>query len=256
MSTFKEKLYFNFDGIDSRSFNLVHIVLDSGMFEESLASNREIVETKIAGSYKPSFNRLELSPREFELNLAFEGEFTDSQIDKIIRWLFVDYYKPLYFIGSESKLMYCLPVGDPTLVHNGLKQGYFRLQMRCNSPFIYSPIFVSEIYDLSTIDKSIILSNRGHKNIYPEMSITKIGDGNISIVNKTDGGNIFDINQITNMEEIYINCEKEIIQSDIPGIYRFNNIFGDFPRLVYGENTLEISGRCKVQFRYQEIFEF
>lgn len=256
MSTFKEKLYFNFDGLDSKGFNLVHIDLNGSMFEEALVSSREINETRIAGSDKPSFNRLELSPREFDLNLAFEDKFTDVQIDKIIRWLFADYYKPLYFIGNESKLVYCLPIGDPTLVHNGLKQGYFTLRMRCNSPFLYSPITVSELYDLSTMDKTVILSNKGHRNLYPEISIQKIDDGDITIINRTDGARFFEIKELTNMEKIYINCEKETIQTDILGIYRYNNVFGEYPRLLYGENSLEITGKCKIQFRYQEIYEF
>lgn len=269
MSTIKDKFYFNFNGISSKTFNLLHISLDGSMFEETLVAGREINETKIAGNDKPSFNRLELSPREFDLNLAFETVFTDTQIDKIVRWLFTDYYKPLYFEGDESKVMYCIPVGDPTLVHNGLKQGYFTLRMRCNSPFLYSPIVISELLDLTEMDKTVILSNRGHKKLYPEISIQKIGDGDITIVNKTDGsntsipqygevfnGHFFEIKQLTNMENIYINCEKEIIQTDVLGVYRYNNVFGEYPRLLFGENTLEIKGRCKVQFRYQEIYEF
>ena len=256
MPTFKEKLYFNFNGVDSRKFNLVHIDTGGSMFEESLVASRDINESKVAGSDYPSFNRLDLSPRSFDLNLAFEGQFTDKQVDEIVRWLFVDYYKPLYFIGNEGKLMYCIPIGDPKLIHNGLREGYIQLTMRCNSPFIYSPIMLSEEYDLTNMDKSVILTNKGHKIIYPEISIQKIGDGDITITSRTDRGRTLEIRELDDKEKIYINSEKEIIETDIIGVYRYNNVFGEFPRLLYGENRLEITGRCKIQFRYQEIYEF
>lgn len=256
MATFKDKLYFNFDGKNSSDFNLVHINLDNGMFEEQLVSSREIVETKTLGNDKPNFNSIESSPKEFELHLAFEGTYTDKMIDDVVRWLFVDYYKPFYFIGS-GKIVYCMPHGDSRIVHNGLNQGYISLTMRCNSSKLYSPITLSEKYTILNGETRVIkLPNKGHSVTYPEISISKIGDGGVKIVNRTDNGNWCEILQLTDLEKIYINCEKELIHTDAIGVYRYDNFFGEFIRLLYGENTLEITGDCEIQFRFQDEYKF
>lgn len=256
MPTIKEKLYFNFDGVESSLYNLVHVNMSSGMFEEAFSASRDIVETTVAGNYNPYFSKVNLSPYEFELNLAFTESYTDQQINEIVRWLFPDYYKPLFFIGEESKVFYCMPIGEPMIVHNGLKQGHITLNMRCNSPYIYSPSYLSPNYTVASGTTTIVLPNMGHTTIHPEISITKNGNGNISIVQRSNGGKIFDINELTNLEKIYINCEKEIIQTDIIGIYRYGNVVGEFPKLNYGNNTIEVTGNCEIQFRYQYKYKF
>ena len=258
MPTIKEKLFFNFDGKKSSDFNLVHVTLDNGMYEETLVSSREIVETNISGNPKPMFTRVDYSPLEFELVLAFDGHFDNRKMDDIIRWLFVDTYKPFYFYGNENRMVYCMPVDDSMLSHTGMGQGYMTVKMRCNSPFYYSPIILSEEYDFTTSGKgSVIVRNDGHFRIYPEISLTMSGGaGDISIVSRTNGGSIFDIRGLANQEGIYLNTEKEIIESDIIGVSRYDNIFGDFPVLQYGENIIEITGKCKIQFRYQNIYKY
>ena len=258
MPTISEKIYFNFDGKNSADFNLVHINLNNSLFEDKLVANREIVETKVSGNYKPFLNRVDYNPLDFELVLAFDGFFDDRKMDEIIRWLFVDQYKPFYFYGNEGKVVYCMPSDESTITHNGLSQGYITIRMRCNSPFYYSPVILSEEYDLSLTNgkQTITLENNGHFDIYPEISITMNASGNISFVNKTNGGKIFDIRELAKSEGIYINTEKEIIESDIIGVYRYGNVFGDYPYLVYGKNTFEITGNCKIQFRYQNIYKY
>jgi len=255
LATIKEVLNFNFDGQSSSSFKLVHINLDNGMFEEIFAPSREIVENKVAGNPKPYFNKVELSPREFDLNLGFVEEYTDDLIDRIIRWLFVDYYKPLYFVGKEHKVFYCMPVGDSSIVHNGLKNGYLTIRMRCDSPYIYSPMYNSGVKDVVT-HALVKLPNKGHFEIAPQISIKKIGIGDITIKNSSDDGTPFIIKNLIDGEGIFIDCEKEIIHTDIVGKYRYDDIEGDFFNLIYGENNIEIYGDCQIEFRYQYKFKF
>lgn len=257
MSTIKEKLYFNFDGISSTEFGLIHVSLDNGMHEETLVSTREVREQKTRGNDKSNFFGIETTPLEFDLNIAFEREFTDKEIYDVIRWLFVDSYKPLFFYGAESRVFYCLPVGDSAIIHNGLKQGYITLKMRCNSSNRYSPIKMSQKYDLTDgIKQTIELYNDGHSILRPEISILKIGIGNVTITNLTDDGSIFEIRDLTNQEDIYINTEKEIIKSDILGVHRYDKVIGKYTRLLYGRNTIEIEGSCIIQFRYQSTYKF
>lgn len=254
MPTIKDKLYFNFGGISSRDFKILSIVLDKGMYEETLVSSREIKETEIKGS-KPMLNSIDNSPLEFEMTLAFEDKFTKEDIDKVIRWLFVDYYRPLYFEGREDRVFMCFPVDEAQIVHNGLNEGYLTLKMRCDSSNVYSPLITTPLETVST-SSTITLENDGHFEVYPEISFKKNGVGTITIENLDDGGSIFEVRDLTDQEDIYINCEKEIIQTDIIGVYRYDNIIGDFPRLVHGSNRLKITGDCTIQFRYKNKYRF
>lgn len=258
MPTIKEKTIFNYNGIWSDTFGLINVNLDNDMFDEILIANREIIEVQTRGSERPFHQGFRNEPIEFEMVIAFEDGFTKDKISDVINWLFVDYYKPLYFLGSEDKIFYCMPVGDSRIVHNGLSQGYFTINMRCNSPFVYSPVILSEKYDLSNgISKTIELMNLGYGNIYPEISIQKIGNGNVSIQNLSDEGIFWEIRDLANLENVYINCEKEIIESDVIGLSRYGNVSGrNFPRLIYGKNVITISGKCYIQFRYRYRYRF
>lgn len=258
MPTIKDKLYFNFDGIWSNDFKLLNVVLDSSMYDEQFVATREIVETKVKGNAKPMLHSVDTSPLQFEMNIAFESAYTDDDIDKIIRWLFVDYYRPLYFEGKEDKVYMAMPVDDSTIVHNGLNEGYVTISMRCDSSNVYSPTVTTDV-ETVTGEKTIQINMDGHFDTYPEISIKKLGAGVVTITSLDDDGSIFEIRNLTNMEDLYINCEKEIIQTDIVGVYRFGDVIGEYPRLVFGLNGInrfKVEGDCEIQFRYKNLYRF
>jgi phage-related protein len=255
MPTIKDKLYFNFDGISSKTYNLLHVVLDSSMYDETLVASREIVETKVKGSNKPMLHSVDESPLQFEMTLAFERAYTDNDIDAVIRWLYKDYYRPLYFEGKESRVYMCMPVEDSNIVHNGLNEGYVTITMRCDSSNVYSPIVTTPLTTVTTTS-TITIQNDGHYDVYPEISIKKNGVGTVVIESLDDGGNIFEVRDLTDQEDIYINCEKEIIETNLIGTYRYDKIVGEFPRLVYGTNRLKVTGACTIQVRYKKKYRF
>lgn len=255
MPTIKDRVRFNYDGVWSDTHKLLHVVLDGSMFEETFVATRELVETKVKGNSKPLLHSIDDSPLEFEMTIAFEEDYTDARIDSIIRWLFVNSYKPLYFEGKEDKVYMCLPIGDASIVHNGLNQGYFTIQMRCDSSNVYSPNTTTNLVNVVGTS-TITIANNGHFDIYPEISIKKNGIGTVTIESLDDGGSIFEVRDLTNLEDIYINCEKEIIETDAIGVYRYDNIIGEFPRLVYGQNRFKVTGDCQIQFRYKNKYRF
>lgn len=255
MPTIKDKIRFNYDGVWSDTLGLMHVVLDSSLFEEPFGASREIIETEVRGRNKPLLHDVVESPLQFDMTIAFKNDFDDSTIDYIIRWLFGKVYKPLYFEGAEDKVFMCMPVDSPTIFHTGTKKGFFTITMRCDSSNLYSQTITTPL-ETVTGTKTITINNDGHYDIYPEISILKNGAGHITIENLSDGGSIFEIRDLTNQEDIYIDCEKEIIETDIVGVYRYENIIGEFTRLLYGENKLKITGDCTIQFRYKNKYKF
>ena len=257
MPTISENLHFNYDGKSSKDFGVINVNLDNGMFEERFVASRNINETAVRGSDTPLFHSVEEEPLEFSMTIAFVKKFTDEDIDNVILWLFQDKYKPLYFENNPDKIFYCMPVGESTIVHNGLKEGYVTINMRCRSSKIESPTYVTPTYDLSTNEGKykIIIENNGHVEIFPEISIEKVGDGHIIIMKN---GEIFEIRDLTNREKIYINTEKEIIETDIVGVYRYDNVVGDFHDMILslGVNEFIIEGKCKIAFRYKFKYRF
>ncbi|UUV46974.1 distal tail protein [Bacillus phage vB_BanS-Thrax5] len=256
MPTIKEKVHFNFNGVSSRTHRVMHVVLDSGMYEETFVASREINETKVRGSNKPLFHGIEDSPLEFEMIIAVDGTYTDQQVSDIIRWLWTDTYKPLYFEGKENKVYYCTPIDDSNIVHNGLSQGYFTVNMRCNSSYVYSPTTTTASTTVASTPQTITINNDGHFDIYPEISIKKNGAGTVTLEFLDDNNNIFEVRDLTNAEDIYVNCEKEQIQTDIIGMYRYDKVVGNYPKLVYGQNRIKVTGACTIQFRYVIRYRF
>ena len=258
MATIKEKLYFTYDGVSSKTFGLMHVELGSGMFEEILVADRNINETRNNKNDTGIFNGLESEPISFTLNLAFERGFTDSVLDNVIEWLFKDYYKPLFFEGKEDRIYLCMAEGSSTITHNGLNEGYITVNMRCQSSNLVSPLKTTNLQTVpSTGSITVTVLNDGHKEIYPEISFTKTGVGEL-LIRKIDTNEIVRVKNLNNNEQIFIDSFKEIIETNAVGKYRYNDVDGDFRELVMkkGQNQYQITGAGKIQFRYRIKYKF
>ncbi|MGM7720485.1 distal tail protein Dit [Metabacillus sp. Hm71] len=248
-----ESLHFTYDGIKSTDMGVIQISVDSGLFDEHYLPETSIVEEKVPGRDNPYFVRLEREPITLPLSIYFQNQLTDEEARKIGRWLNQDYYKPLIFSEYPHKIFYCRYVGNPRLLHNGCKQGYAKLEMRCNSPFAYSPVY-TDTFDLSanpTTGTMIKLTNNGDYDISPIIEIEKIEDGDISIVNTSDGGEELKLTGLTNGELITVDCEVEEIETNIPGILRYENHNDVFLTMPRGVSHLKIFGKCKLTFKYE-----
>lgn len=249
-----ESVYFTYDGIKSIDMGVLQVKVDSGIFDEHFLPEASIVEEKVPGGDKPHFVRKEREPITLPFSVWFENELTDEEVRKIGRWLNQDYYKPLIFSTHPSKIFYAQYVGDPRLLHNGLKKGYAKLEMRCNSSYAYSPVYNSQIYDLSlnpSTGTKIEFINNGDYDCSPIIYIEKVGNGDISIVNTSDGGKELKLTGLTNGEKITIDCENEEIETDLVGFTRYDNHNDVFLTMPRGVNNLMVYGKCKLQFSYE-----
>lgn len=136
-----EGIHFSYNGVHSVDMGLLNVKLDGGMFEETFLPSRNIKEIQISGNNKPYYQGIDLEPLEFDLSFAFEYSYDERKIREVARWLMQDYYKPFYTVDNPSRVFYCMLDGDSRLIHNGLKQGYITLTMRCDSPYSYTPQF-------------------------------------------------------------------------------------------------------------------
>lgn len=186
----KESTSFYYAGICSEDMGIENVTVDVSMFEEPFIATRDILELQIRGNDRPYFQGLNLSPLVLNLTFAFKETYDEKKIRATARWLSQAYYKPFYTADNPNRIFYCVLVGDSRLVHNGLKQGYVNLQMRCDSPYTYSPVYVQE-YDLSSNNLTgteILFENLGDIPLKPEIEFTKLDTDpvDIRIVNKTN----------------------------------------------------------------------
>lgn len=257
----KSSEYFIFDGQSSVDHGIMNVNIESGMLEEPFLSERNIIESKIRGRAKPYFQGVEQVPLTFDLSFAFEESWSEEKIRDISRWICVDSYRELKFSDNLNRIFYAMYVGSPILVHNGLSSGYVTLSFRCDGPFSYSPQYSSTEYDFSSNDvdgTEIDFVNNGDLECHPEVWITKVGNGNVSIVNATNGGQEFKFTSLLDTEELYIDCENEQIESILPDInggdplvqYRYDNFNDNYLEVVRGVNKLTVFGNCKIKFRY------
>jgi phage-related protein len=257
----REYLNFYYDGEYSVDKGVIQASLDSGLFDETFMATRSIVETKVKGNSKPFLHGVEYEPLEFPLTLYFENGMTEDRVREVARWINQLTYKPLYFVenqfDSPTYIFYCMYYGDIRKLHNGIKEGVINLTMRCKDSYVYSPVYMDDEIDLSTNPvggTEIEFENKSDVELKPELYITKIVAGDISITNNSNGGEIFQFVDLADNEVVYVDNQNEEIISDIPGVYRFSNFNNNYLSMTYGINSLKIEGQCKLQLRYNFKF--
>lgn len=255
--TIRESISFTYDGVSSLNKSIYSVNLSNGLYEEPFMSSRSINETTVKNKEKPYFQGVTRSPKTFTLSFYFDGFWDDAKIQDVARWLSPDYYKPLIFNEFPNKIFYCMPVDDIGLIHNGLKQGYLNLTMRCDSPYAYSPFITSSLYTYTSnaVGQYINITNGGDTIIYPEISLKKLtGSGDVKIKNVTNNNEEFKFTGLALNEDLYIDNENRNIETSLSGTNRYNAFNGNYLKLLKGDNQLMIIGDCSVQFKYEEKY--
>ena len=100
--------------------------------------------------------------------------------------------------------------------------------------------------DVNPLD--IIILNESDIDIYPEMIIKKVGNGNVKITN-INTSQVFEINNMADDETVYIDNDKEIINPYLGERFDYKYL-----RLIKGVNTLRTDGACHIRFRYRHKY--
>lgn len=127
----------------------------------------------------------------------------------------------------------------------------------CSTPFAYSDE-IEETYEFTDTDRTCFLyvDNDEDSEIYPEMEITMLSDGDLEIVNDRDTykKNVFKITDLKAGEIIKVNNETPIIESSEDTLLK--TVYDRFSKywlfLVDGENNITVSNNCILTLKYRE----
>jgi phage-related protein len=99
------------------------------------------------------------------------------------------------------------------------------------------------------------LENKGDEYLKPYIQLEKIGDGSISIMNLTNGGQQCVIDNLKDGEVVTIDNENEMIESSLDNVYHADDHNDTWVELPVGRNRLFFNGECKVKMTYRYIYD-
>lgn len=248
-----DSLYFVYDGIKSEDMGVYLINTSSGMKPEPFLSEREILSESIPGNDTPYFYGVSKLPLKFPLTLSpLDGLWTIEKRRKIARWLDNGKFNEFYTTDDVDKRYYIMFDSAVDLETNTNSQGYITVNFTSHSPYAFSPM-MQKRFNLSTITSPTVIEieNNGDEIVKPELWIYKVGKGDISIRNLSNGGSEFKFINIEDKEELYVDNKNRHIETDMPLTYRFDDFNHNYLELVRGKNRLEVTGACKLMFQFQ-----
>lgn len=261
-----ESTHFIFDGIKSSDMDLQIMRIEhSGFIETPYLSSANIHENKSRKRLTPYFYGIDRDPIEFTVQFVLVDKYgnpkkwSPQERYKIAKWLIHDTYKSFQTSDDLGKYYYVLAISntDLNLINN---EGYIEITFRCNSPYAWSPIYISE-FNLSDNETSTIIELENRSNILktynPKIEIELVGDTTgFQLKNLSNGGKIMKFEGLNKGEIISIDCENRIIKSNLID----SNPFAKFNKnmdyrywcdLVFGVNSIEITGAIKLYVKSQ-----
>lgn len=242
-------MHFNFDGKWSYNMGVTRVNMDGGLLEDTIISSKKIIEERVEGRDAPYFYGVEREPLSFSLTLLFENNLSTEKVREVLRWLDKNDYRPFYMENDPDRIWYVMAVDDVTAIHNGIKSGVLQLNLRTDSPTTLTPYTLSQVYSFrnNSGGRQIVFNNLGDFECKPIVHITKVGNGDIIIQNLTNPTGNFEFTNLTNGEQLYVDCEnKEIETSGIR--HRYNDFSNNYLTFIPGENRLLVIGDCDIQF--------
>lgn len=248
-------IYFSFDGIKSVDMGIYLVHLNSDLVTDPFLGERQIISESIVGNDIPYIYNVQTNPLQVTLTLScLEGYWTLDKRRELARLLDQKKFCEFYSTSNIDKLYYLQYIGGIDISTNRALQGYLTVKFINISPYTYSPVY-STVKDFSLITEPTLFefTNSGDNPLYPEMWIQKIGSGDLSIRNFSNGGQEFKFVNLLDSEVVYIDNRPNhhYIETDLVNTYRYDNFNGNYLKLPRGVNRLEITGACKIKFLYQ-----
>lgn len=252
-------LYFYGNGEDCRNYGIINVSKQTGLFEQSLFAEREIVEVENINTDIPYFQKVSKRPLQFSLRLFFIDGFSLEDLRRLRSWLDVDMYIPIIFSDDMDRIYYAMPINSPVLSHNGyhdyaLSNGYIDIDFRCDSPYSYTEIITTEWIDYSANSaegSEVTIFNTGDFEDCPFIEIEKVGNGDVKLINLSNNNQEMKFTGLVDGEILKIDGSNEDIVSSLPNTYRYDNHNEVYTTLVLGQNDIMVYGNVKIRFTTQ-----
>lgn len=251
---------FSYDGTSSEEFGLMLYDFNTTTQGNSeFATGVNIREDRIPSRYRSLFYGAELSDN-LKFNLVFGADEYSAGMQEDIdrpemevigswltgkngyRWLSIDQED---MFGVRYR---CIITDLKMIEFSGFKWA-FQCVAHCDSPFAYTfPFTTSFNGDGSGQFEGKLFSRSSYNGYYyPSVEIELNSPGSFSIINETDDGYEFKIEDYPNKDLIKINGENGIITTS-SGINPYPYCNFKFPRLLRGDNRLKFMGDGSVRY--------
>lgn len=249
-----ESTDFSYDGIYSRDKGVLLVSLEDGLVTTPFMAEREIISDSVYGNPIPYYYGVIDQPLRVTLTLAIlGGKWTLAKRREIARWLDCRRFAEFYSADETEKRYFLTYEGGIDLATDATQQGYIQVKFRNIGPYAYSPVFEKH-FDLSnnTSKKTIEFEHDGDNDLYPELLwIQKIGRGDLTIRNLSNGGRVFSFTDLLDQEELRVNNQRRSILTSLSNTYRYDQFNGNYIKLVRGLNRLEVEGAARLGFTYR-----
>ena len=248
-------MYCSFNGVNLADLDIYAVNVGSGLPSSPFLPSQEILEDYAMNNDTPYYFGVEKNPLELDVTFAkYNGRWTFDERREFARLLDTDDYVEFYYQEKDEpvKVHFVKYTGGVDITTNGERRGYIPVHFRCDSPFSYSQMYTT-VNDLSgiTVPTIIAITNNGDDMLYPELWIEKVENGSVSIKQLTNGGTECTINNLLDGEIVYIDHEDGSIHSSLSDTYRYGNHNGNYIQLVRGVNNLQVTGKCRLQWKYR-----
>lgn len=257
---------FVYDNKSSLSENLKMLNIDGDAFEfvQGVPSKEvDLFHANQSGKWEISGNRM-TEPFSFPLQIMLHGDGEETydkinpslernRLSRIYHWLFdkTD-FKKLQILMDDMRDLYFMAVfKDVELFEDGGVVRGFKATVLCDTIGAWEEKNVIKNCTGNLTWKMQVLQD----GIYEVTPLYKIEMRDTSATISVNGESI-ELENITPGSTITIDTDKLIAKSsegdELYDSGRFNRCF---PRFVYGDNTISISGNCKVTINYKMIRE-
>lgn len=227
----------------------IFLIRTSGEETSPFGITQKILEDKPPFSDNLMFQYVEREPLQFTLKFAKEGDWTPDQRMKFAKLLYKREYQTLMSVDYPYLLyrVICVDTSEKTLFSS--QQGYMTITFRCDTWHGWSPKTLQTYRLMENPTSGTILKLENKSNIneieYPIVEIFSVQDNNsISIKNLSDGQRGFTISKLEKNEIVNIDNKYGDVITNVPNVYRYNDLNGKWLRLKYGLNNVEVKGKC------------